>query len=950
MIEPEVHEDSPLNPLSQVRRIDSVCDRFEADWNAGMRPAIEEFLKNTPAAEQPALLRELVMLDLYYRRHSGGTPQPEYYLPRFPTLDRDWLVRQIAMSMAEGSAAAVGTLGITPADMPRPDGQLPRIRYVGDYELLAEIARGGMGVVYKARQVSLNRTVAVKMVLAGQLATKADHDRFHAEAQAAALLDHPNIVPVFEVGEHEGQHYFSMGYVDGQSLATRLAEGPLPPKEAAELVATVAEAVEYAHRHGVIHRDIKPSNILIDCHGRPRVTDFGLAKRVGAPGGNPLVGAGRGSDLTATGQILGTPSYMPPEQAAGQLRAVGPAADVYALGALLYATLTGRPPFQAATPLETLRQVIEREPVPLRKLNAAVARDLETICLKCLEKEPGRRYAAAQELADELQRYLAGKPVFARPVGAAGRIWRWCRRKPGLTAAGVLTGISLLVLGIMVQHYVAERRLENDTRRAESLVSAVLTAPADAVPYAILNLEPLKKHALSILEREYQDDQLPLSQRLHAAFAMAAFGPVERDFLVESVASARPDECRNLIAALRLEQKEAVRGMLKQAEKAEKGKDWPQKARLAIVALHLGDSALVQDMLQVENRPDPVERTAFLKTFPTWHGDFTDFLHAVESSDDSAFRSGVCCALATVPPDTLSPTEKRACEDALHNWYQGKLDAATHSAAQFVLGQWKLELPPIAPAMAPGAGAHWYVNSIGMTLALIPAGEFFMGSPDSDRDAFAREKPRHRVRITKPFWLGMHLVTVGQFRKFVEETKYDAGTEWQTTATHPSQTDDHPVVSVDWNAAVAFCKWLSRKEGKTYRLPTEAEWEYACRAGTQTKRSFGDDESELGEHAWFSMNSYQTHAVGQKRPNTWGLSDMLGNAWQWCEDWLGADYYAHSPRDDPTGPTTGSCRVFRGGGWLCPPGRCRSADRDGIQPGFRGGDTGFRVAQAPADN
>ena len=225
-----------------------------------------------------------------------------------------------------------------------------------------------MGVVYKARQISLNRIVAVKMILAGLLATKADHDRFHSEAQAAALLDHPNIVPIFEVGEHEGQHYFSMGYVDGQSLAARLAEGPLPPKEAAELVATVAEAVEYAHRQGVIHRDIKPSNILIDSKGRPRVTDFGLAKRVDS-----------GSDLTATGQVLGTPSYMPPEQAAGQIRAVGPAADVYALGALLYATLTGRPPFQAATSLETLRQVIEREPVALRQLNPAIPRDLETI-------------------------------------------------------------------------------------------------------------------------------------------------------------------------------------------------------------------------------------------------------------------------------------------------------------------------------------------------------------------------------------------------------------------------------------------------------------------------------------------------------------------------------------------------------------------------------------------
>jgi len=366
---------------------------------------------------------------------------------------------------------------------------------LGDYELVAEIARGGMGVVYKARQISLNRIVAVKMILAGQLATKADHDRFHAEAEAAALLDHPNIVPIFEVGEYEGQHYFSMGYVDGSSLSARLTEGPLPPKEAAELVATVAEAVQYAHLQGVIHRDIKPSNILIDSKGRPRVTDFGLAKRVDG-----------GSELTATGQVLGTPSYMSPEQAAGQINAIGPAADVYSLGALLYTALTGRPPFQAATALETMQHVLDREPVALRKLNAAIPRDLETIVLKCLEKEFGRRYVTAQELADDLKRYLDGKPVLARPAGAAGRIGRWCRRKPALTAAAVMVGSSMIVLGIIVQHYVAAKRLENDIRRAESLVDAVLAAPPVEVPYLIEKLEPLREHTLQVLEQRFAED------------------------------------------------------------------------------------------------------------------------------------------------------------------------------------------------------------------------------------------------------------------------------------------------------------------------------------------------------------------------------------------------------------------------------------------------------------
>ena len=241
-------------------------------------------------------------------------------------------------------------------------------RAFGEYELLEEIARGGMGVVFKARQTRLNRTVAVKMILAGELADHDDVERFLTEAEAAAGLDHPGIVPVYECGQIDGQHFFSMGFVEGQSLAALLAAGPLPAQKAAELLLEVAEAVAYAHDQGVIHRDLKPANILLDRDGRPRVTDFGLAKRVTGD-----------SSLTRTGQAIGTPSYMPPEQAAGKLDEIGPAADVYSLGAVLYAALTGRPPFQAASPLDTLLQVLEQEPAAPRQLNPDVPRDLETI-------------------------------------------------------------------------------------------------------------------------------------------------------------------------------------------------------------------------------------------------------------------------------------------------------------------------------------------------------------------------------------------------------------------------------------------------------------------------------------------------------------------------------------------------------------------------------------------
>jgi len=332
------------------------------------------------------------------------------------------------------------------------------LRSVGDYELLEEIARGGMGIIYKARQKSLGRIVAVKMLLFGEQSGKDLAQRFRAEAAAAASLQHPNIVAIHEVNAHEGQPFFVMDFIEGQSLAKLNAECEVRNAEwlrrAARYVKTIAEAIHYAHECGILHRDLKPSNVLIDPFDQPRVTDFGLAKRLH-----------HDSELTLSGQVLGSPNYMPPEQAAAKRGLVGRRSDVYSLGAILYHLLTGRPPFVGETLTDTLQGVVSKEPVSPCLLNPSVPPDLETLCLKCLEKEPARRYQTAQSLAEDLDRFLRNEPIQARPVGPAEKLWRWCRRKPVVASLGAATLV--LLLTIAVGSPIALYRINHERRRAE---------------------------------------------------------------------------------------------------------------------------------------------------------------------------------------------------------------------------------------------------------------------------------------------------------------------------------------------------------------------------------------------------------------------------------------------------------------------------------------------------
>lgn len=335
---------------------------------------------------------------------------------------------------------------------------------IGDYEILERIARGGMGIVYKARQLSLNRIVALKLVLLGDLAEPDSLDRFRAEAQLMAQVHHKDIVTIYEVGEADGNPYLSMELVDGPSLRQVIREHPLNPLQAAEQMSVVAEAVHFAHSREILHRDLKPSNIFVRASGRPCVGDFGIAKRLRSA-----------SDLTFTGQVLGTPSYMSPEQTCGLAGEVGISSDVYSLGAILYELLVGRPPFRAETAVETLRQVQEHEPVSPRALNPAVPHDLETICLKCLQKEPAKRYATALAFSQDLQRFREGRPVMALPVSRWQHLWRWCRRNR--MVASLLAGVVTLTIGLVVglvyflqSSRALQRAAEASARRATEML------------------------------------------------------------------------------------------------------------------------------------------------------------------------------------------------------------------------------------------------------------------------------------------------------------------------------------------------------------------------------------------------------------------------------------------------------------------------------------------------
>ena len=736
----------------------------------------------------------------------------------------------------------------------------------GRYRILKLLGRGGMGAVYLAQDSHLGRQVALKVPFFDASESPQRAERFVREARSAAVLDHPNICTVFDAGQISGRLFITMAYIAGTPLEEEIdPEIPMPQLRAAEIVRKIALALEHAHRKGTVHRDLKPENVMMSASGEPVVMDFGLAKRVGGEPGQ--------AKLTHLGAVLGTPSYMSPEQVKGEVQAIGPATDVYSLGVVLFEMLTGKTPYTGAFN-SVVGQILTAPVPPVKEFRPDVDSRLDAICRKAMAKEPADRFPSMAEFAEALGKVLKAPSAPAPPLPAPP-------------------------------------------------VAAILQAPLPAVdrsPFGDLEEATPPKPALKKAKR--------------GRVVAVANRPPKWAIVAGATACLLLAGLAALWASGVFKVKTAD-GILVVQVNEPNAEVFVDGDRMTVSWNDGGTKAEIH--VKPGTRKVEVKKDGF----------------GVDGTD-LTFRDGdrVVFTARLLPDQRVAKADQPPPERPS---------------------------PPPTPA-ATGENPADITNSIGMKLKLIKPGKFLMGSPKEEEGREENEGPQHEVEITKAFYMGACPVTRGQFAAFVKDDGYQTEAEkdgkggfglnlatakWEQkleyTWRHPgfTQGDDHPVVEVSWNDATAFCAWLSGKEGKTYELATEAEWEYACRAGTTTRFWCGDADDSLQGNANIADASLRekcaaafwaaawgdgyafTSPVGKFKPNPWGLYDMGGNVWQWCADGYGP--YQKGYIEDPNNKDSVDSRVLRGGSWRGDPRNSRSANRYGDDPAYRSGGGGFRV-------
>ncbi len=808
---------------------------------------------------------------------------------------------------------------------PQNEPKLPEA--FGRYKVIRLLGQGGMGAVYLSQDTQLNRQVALKVTHLHAFTDRPEvRKRFFVEAQAAARFHHPNFCPIYDIGEADGVPYLTMAFIPGKTLAGSIEHKQgWPDRKAAEVVRELALALAKAHREGIIHRDLKPANIMIDGDGRMILMDFGLARWY-----DDL-----DSTLTPTGAIIGTPAYMPPEQAESKFDAVGPRSDVYSLGVILYELLTGRRPFEGPIAV-VFSRILFVEPEPPSGLQPGIDPRLETICLKAMAKKPEDRHASMEEFAGVLTAFLS-EPVLVpqakpRPIKPRSEPLRGTKPpKPSLMDGSSDTpreSRSPVLIGVLAASMIA------------AVFLGVLYLASLKGRGNVVTLEPGKP---TPAEDPTAVMSGPMGGGMPGGGGPGAVmsGPMSDGGMGGAVMSGPiggGGPGAGMMGGGMPSGPMPGAGMGGGGMSGPIGGGGPGAG--------MGGAAM--------SGPTGGGGTGAGMSGPTGGGaPGAGMMGGSPGGGTGAGMGGPMGGATGNQPDELG----RSSQTRLGNF------------------------TPLDDKLL--------TSTIGMKLKLIPAGEFLMGSDASDPDASDNEKAngkKHRVHITKPFYMGTTEVTVGQFRQFVEKTNFKTDAEkdgkggygWndakKTSEQDPKytwrspgfpQTDEHPVTNVSWNDAVAFCDWLSKEEGQTYRLPTEAEWEYCCRASQATRFCSGDDPETLAKvgnvadatvresfpnWSWTikARDGYVfTAPVGHFQANAFGLFDMHGNVWEWCADWYDEFYYAKlpSPALNPQNLTQAPLRVRRGGSWYIDPRSCRSAFRSRYAPSYRSVNLGFRVAR-----